>query len=98
MSQRQTAPRMLRRLRWWIALVLMAALVPVTSSLAQDEGARRELEAARDRIHAMLREAEELREAGRLDAAERVRDRANQLAGRVEQQLERQQRARSKGT
>ena len=95
MNPRQTAPRTLRRLRWWVALVLMVALVPVTTALAQDEGARRELEAARERIHAMLREAEELREAGRLDAAERVRDRANQLAERVEQQLEQHQRARS---
>lgn len=94
MNQRQTAPRTLR-LRWWVALVLMVALVPVTTAFAQDEGARRELEAARERIHEMLREAEELQEAGRLDAAERVRDRANQFAERVERQLERHQRARS---
>ena len=95
MNQRQTAPGKVVRLRWWIALVLMVALVPVTTSLAQDEGARRELELARERIHAMMREAQELQETGRLDAAERVRDRANQLAGRIEQQLERHQRARS---
>ena len=95
MSQRQTAPRMLRRLRWWIALVLMAALVPVTTSLAQDEGARRELEAARERIHAMMREAEELQEAGRVDAADQMRQRAQQLAQRIEQAMERRQHARS---
>lgn len=97
MNQRQTDPRTLC-LRSWVAFVLMVAFVPVTTVLAQDEGARRELEAAKQRIHAMMREAEELQEAGRLDAVERGRDRANQLAGRVKQQLERHQRARSKET
>ena len=95
MNQRQETPLTLRRLRWWVALVLIVALVPVTTAFAQDEGARRELEAARERIHAMMREAEELQEVGRLDAAERVRERAHQLEERIEQRLERHQRARS---
>ncbi len=98
MNQRQTTPRMVRRLRWWVALVLMVALVPVTTALAQDEGARRELEAARDRVHAMLREAEELQELGRLNAAEKVRQRAEQLGERIERQLDRRRHARSNET
>ncbi len=95
MNQRQETPGMLRRLKWWIALVLMVAFVPVTTALAQDEGARRELEAARERIHALMREAEELHEAGRVDAADQMRQRAQQLAQRIEQGMERRQRARS---
>ena len=95
MNQRQTDPRTLRHLRWWVALVLIVALVPVTTVFAQDEGARRELEAAKERIHAMLREAEELQEAGRFDAADRVRQRAEQLAGRIDERLDRRRHARA---
>ncbi len=98
MNQRQTIQRNKLRLRWWIALILMVAFVPATTSLAQDEGGRRELEAARERIHAMMREAEELQEAGRLDAAEKVRQRAEQLGERIERQLDRRRHARSKET
>ena len=94
MNQRQTVPRTLR-LRWWVALGLMVALVPVSTALAQDEGARRELEAARERIHTMMREAEELHEAGRLNAAERMQQKAHQLEERIEQRLDRHQRART---
>ncbi len=96
MNQRQTAPRILRRLRWWVALVLMVAIGPVTTSQAQDEGARRELEAVKQRIDAMMREAEELQEVGRLDAAERVRQRAEQLGERIERQLDRRRHAQAK--
>ncbi len=95
MNQRQTVQGMLRRLRWWVALVLMVALVPVTTALAQDEGARRELEAARERIHAMLREADELQETGRLDAADRVRQRAEQFGARIDEQVDRRRHARA---
>ncbi len=95
MNQRQTDPRTLRRLRWWVALVLIVALAPVTTAFAQDGGARRELEAAKERIHAMLREAEELQEAGRFDAADRVRQRAEQLAGRIDERLDRRRHARA---
>ncbi len=98
MNQRQTTRRTLRRLRWWVALVLTVALVPFTTALAQDEGARRELEAARERIHAMLREAEELQEAGRSDAADRVRQRAEQLGERIERQLDRRRHAQAEET
>lgn len=94
MTRRQTAPGKALRLRWWIALILTVALVPATASLAQGEGARRELEAAKERIHAMMREAEELQGAGRLEAAEKVRQRAEQLGARIEQQLDRRQRGR----
>ena len=95
MSQTQEAPRTLRRLKWCVAFILMIALVPLTAASAQDDGARRELEAARDRVHAMLREAEELQGAGRMEAAQEVRQRAQQLAQRVEEGMERRQRARS---
>ncbi|MEE9129406.1 MAG: hypothetical protein V3T84_05265 [Phycisphaerales bacterium] len=98
MNHRQETPGMLRRLRWWIALVLMVAIGPVTTSLAQDEGARRELEAAKQRIDAMMRKAEELQELGRLDAAEKVRQRAEQLGERIERQLDRRRHARSEET
>ncbi len=98
MNQRQTAPGKALRLRRWIALILTVALVPATASLAQGEGARRELEAAKERIHAMMREAEELQEAGRLDAAEKVRQRAEQLGERIERQLDRRRHARSNET
>ncbi len=98
MNQRQTTRRTLRRLRWWVALALTVALVPFTTALAQDEGARRELEAARERIHAMLREAEELQEAGRSDAADRVRQRAEQLGERIERQLDRRRHAQAEET
>jgi len=73
----------------------MVALVPVTTALAQDEGARRELEAARERIHAMLREADELQETGRLDAADRVRQRAEQFGARIDEQVDRRRHARA---
>ena len=95
MNQRQTAPRTLRRLRWWVALVLMVALGPVTTAVAQDEGARRELEAAKQRIDAMMREAEELQEAGRMDAADRVRQRAEQFGARIDEQLNRRRHAQA---
>ena len=95
MSQEQTDPGMLRRLKWWVALVLIVVLVPVSTAVAQDDGARRELEAARERVHSMMREAEELQEAGRLDRAHQVRERAKQLAQRIEQSMERRQHARS---
>ncbi len=98
MNQRHNAPRILRRLKWWVALVLMVALVPVATSLAQDEGARRELEAAKQRIDAMMREAEELQEVGRLDAAERARRRAEQLGERIERQFDRRRHARAEET
>ncbi|MEE8153958.1 MAG: hypothetical protein V3T53_03240 [Phycisphaerales bacterium] len=97
MNQKQIIQRSWLRLRWWIALILMVALVPATASLAQDEGARRELEAAKERIHAMMREAEELQGAGRLEAAEKMRQRAEQLGARIEQQLDRQRRGRGEG-
>lgn len=76
-------------LRWWIALVLMVAFIPATTATAQDEGAQRELEAARQRVHTMMREAEELKEAGRPDAAEQMHKRAQQLRERIEQRLNR---------
>ncbi len=95
MNQRQEAPRTLRRLKWWVALGLMVAIVPFTTAFAQDDGARRELEAARERIHAMMREAEELQEAGRVVMAHKLTEPEKQLSAGVEQQLERHQRARS---
>ncbi len=95
MNQKQTIQRNSLRLRWWIALILMVALVPATTSLAQEDGARRELEAARERIHAMLREAEELQEAGRLEAAEKVRQSAHQMATRIEEHLNRRRRGQA---
>ncbi len=98
MKHRQETQGMLRRLRCWIALVLIVAIGPVTTSLAQDEGARRELESAKQRIDAMMRKAEELQELGRLDAAEKVRQRAEQLGERIERQLDRRRHARSEET
>ena len=95
MNQRQTAPGKVRRLRWWVALVLMVAIGPVTTAVAQDEGARRELEAAKQRIDAMMREAEELQEAGRMDAADRVRQRAEQFSARIDEQLNRRRHAQA---
>lgn len=77
MNQKQTPPVNFFGLRLWIALFLMVVLVPITTSLAQDEGEQRRLDAGRERIHEMLRQAEELQEAGHLDAAEKVRQGAH---------------------
>jgi len=82
-------------LKWWAALVLVLAFIPATKSLAQDEGAQRELEAARERIHALLREAEKLQEAGRGDAADHMRQDAHKMANRIEEHLA--QRRRGQG-
>lgn len=95
MNQKQTTYGNVFRFRWWIALVLIVVFIPVTQSLGQDEDAQRELEGARQRIHAMMREAEELQEAGRLDAAEKMRQNAHEMATRIEEHLNRQRHAQA---
>ncbi|MCH8824039.1 MAG: hypothetical protein IH984_11090 [Planctomycetes bacterium] len=92
MKQKQTIQRNVFRLRWWAALVLIVAFIPATKSLAQHEGEQSELETARERIHAMMREAEELQDAGRVDAADHMRKEAHKMANRIEEHLSQRRR------
>ena len=85
MKQRQTIGNNKFGLKWWAALVLVVAFIPATKLLAQGEGAERELEAARQQIHEMLREAEKLQKAGKPDAADHMRQEAHKMANRIEE-------------
>lgn len=75
-------------------LVLLLAIValPAVSAWAEEGQAEQEVRAVKQRIEALLREAEELQEAGRTEAAEEVRSRARQLKGRLAEYLARRAR------
>jgi hypothetical protein len=60
----------------WIAVL---ACAPLLSAMPGDDGNAREIEAAKKRLHKMLREAEELDEAGRGEEADRLRRKADEL-------------------
>ena len=77
-----------------IALGLGAWLLINPAASAQDPGAQREIDQARRRYHTLMRQAEELREAGRLDRAEAVGSEARQLGNRIEQALAKHDRQR----
>ena len=64
-----------RAVRW---LVLVALLVPALPSWALPEG-KEDLRAAEERVHAMLRKAEELQAAGRFEEAAKVQRKAEKL-------------------
>ncbi len=67
-----------------ICLVLLATSIVCMPVRASDrENARREIAAAREHIHALLREAEELGELGRVEEAEQTRREAEALQERL---------------
>lgn len=92
MKQKQTIQRNVFRLRWWAALVLIVAFMPAAKSLAQHDGEQSELEVARQQIHEMLREAEKVQKADRVDAADQMRQEAHKMANRIEEHLAQRRR------
>ena len=69
--------------------VLVAACILCVPVKANDGGqTEREVAAARERIHALLREAEELQEVGRAERADALRREAAQLKERLAHQVE----------
>lgn len=87
MNQNQTTLGNMFGIRLWLALVLIVAFIPATSSIAQGDDAQHELEGARQRVHEMLRHAEELQESGHIDAADEMRRDAHEMANRIEEHL-----------
>jgi hypothetical protein len=71
--------------RKWITLwVAVLACLPLLPVMAGGDGAEREIQQAEKKMHALLREAEELEEAGRRDEAERLRRKADELRAAIE--------------
>lgn len=78
------------KLVFMTAGLVMAGWQSASAAAVQNERAGRELKAARERLHELHREAEELQEAGRNDKAEAVMEKAHQLELRLHRHLERQ--------
>lgn len=77
------------------AIVLGLCLLASPSATAQDAGVERELAVAREQIHALMREAEELQQAGRVEAAREHRKKAERIERRIAEFLERRGRSRT---
>ena len=69
------------------SLLLGFAATILCSPAPSQEGARREIAAARERVQALLREAEQLQEAGRVERAVALRRQAEQLQERLQAAL-----------
>ncbi|MCH7870120.1 MAG: hypothetical protein IID33_00305 [Planctomycetes bacterium] len=74
----------------WVGFAIFGALGGMPAA-AQNERGRRDIEAAKERIHRLQREAEELQEAGRHDKADALRHEARQLEERLDRRLERRE-------
>lgn len=81
---------MSKRVALWIAMVAWLPLLPAVAGDEQE----REIEAARKRLEAMLREAEELQAAGHADEARRLRKKAEDLGAAIERAHEKARRGR----
>jgi len=80
---------MRKRVALWIAVL---ACLPLFPAVAGGDGNERELERAEKKVRALLREAEELQEAGRGEDADRLRRKAEELRAAIERGLERRRR------
>jgi transposase len=80
-----------------ILIALAACLLMGLPARAQDEKASKEINAVVKKIHALMREAEELQEAGDLDAADAVRKKAEKLEVKLRAFHEKQERSRHEG-
>lgn len=80
----------------WTGL-LATVLLNIPSARAQHERGEREIDAARERIHALHREAEELQEAGRHDKADALLHEARRLEERLDRQREQRERENRHG-
>jgi hypothetical protein len=67
-----------------VGLLIAVLVLPGLPAAAGDEENEREIEAAEKRVRALLREAEELHEAGRPDEAKRVERKAKELRAAIE--------------
>ncbi|MHC4974785.1 MAG: hypothetical protein ACYTG3_20910 [Planctomycetota bacterium] len=85
---------MRKRVALWIAVL---ALWPLLPAVAGDDEQEQEIRHAEKRLRAMLREAEELQEAGRREEADRVRRKADELRAAIERGREHQRRKREHG-
>jgi hypothetical protein len=80
---------MRKRVALWVAVL---ALLPWLPALAGGDGNEREIEQAEKKVRALLREAEELQEAGRGEEADRLRRKADELRAAIERSLEHRRR------
>jgi len=80
---------MRKRFALWVAVL---ALLPWLPAVAGGDGNEREIEQAEKKVRALLREAEELQEAGRGDEADRLRRKADELRAAIERSLEHRRR------
>ena len=74
-----------RGVRWAVVLAVAACLLEAPRAMAQDRD--REIEFAREKIHALLRNAEALEAAGRTEAAHEMYNEAEALQHRLERHL-----------
>lgn len=80
----------------WTGL-LATVLLNIPSARAQHERGEREIDAARERIHVLHREAEELQEAGRHDKADALLHEARRLEERLDRHREQRERENRHG-
>lgn len=85
-----------RSLVTWVGFAIFATL-GVTPAAAQNERGQREIEAAKERIHLLQREAEELKEAGRHDKADALMHQARQLEERLHRHIEQREQEKHGG-
>lgn len=84
---------MSKRVALWIAVLACLPLLPAVAGEEQE----REIRAAKEKLEAMLREAEELQAAGRPDEARRVRKKAEDLRAAIERAHANLRRGREHG-
>lgn len=80
---------MRKRVALWVAVL---ACLPLLPAVAGDDENEREIERAEKKVRALLREAEELQEAGRGEGADRLRRKAEELRAAIERSLEHRRR------
>ena len=97
MIERGIASTKTIRIARWVFFMLLVCLLPALAAKAQDEGANRKLEAAKKKVHALLREAEELQEMGKREKAQELRHKAEDLKATIEAAYARQKRGRAEG-
>lgn len=80
--------------RWWLVLLALVLLMPAGTVMAQEREGQDRIEAARQRIRAMIEKAEEMMEQGRAEAAAELRQAAEELKARIAQRVGRRERPR----
>lgn len=90
---RESSRRRVRSvLGWCLALLVALVVLPAAAAWAGDDHADREVAQVKARIEALLRESEELEDAGRLDAAREAKNRARRLRGKLAEYFTRRER------